>query len=286
MTDFVSGRASDPHSRFVRFLRRSWRPAAARIEMARAAFFFGRHPGTRTACQPDFLGIGGQKCGTTWLDSMLRQHPQVGLPRRKEVHFFDGNLWRGLDWYRFQFRGLQSKIRGEFTPAYSILPVSLIRDVYALNPDMRLVLIVRHPVERAWSQVEMGMIRNRRRTIPEVPESDLLRQVESPGVLDRSRFSVILGHWLMVFPAPQIHIEVFDNIEREPKQLLTRVLTHVGADPALMPWDRLPLGQRLNANAGREIPPRCHDRLRELLGGELRALREILPKPEVQRWTP
>lgn len=285
MTSSSSGRASNPTSRFARFLRRSWRPAAARLEMARAAFFFRRKPEARKTHQPDFLGIGGQKCGTTWLDSMLRQHPEVGLPRRKEVHFFDGNLWRGLDWYRFQFRGLERKIRGEFTPAYSILPVSLIREVYALNPDMRLVLIVRHPVERAWSQVEMGMIRNRRRTVSEVPEPDLLRQIESPGVLERSRFAVILGNWLQAFPARQIHIEVFDNIEREPKQLLTRVLTHLGADPALMPWDRLPLGQRLNANAGREIPPRCHDRLRELLGGELTALREMLPRAEVQRWT-
>ena len=285
MTAESPGRASDPASRFARFLRRSWRPAAARIEMARAAVFFRRHPEARLTHQPDFLGIGGQKCGTTWLDRMLREHPQVGLPRRKEVHFFDGNRWRGLDWYRFQFRGLEKKIRGEFTPAYSILPLSLIREVAALNPAMRLVLVVRHPVERAWSQVEMGMIRNRRRTVSQVAETDLLRQIETPGVLDRSRFSVILNRWLEVFPPSQLHIEIFENIEREPRALLTRVLTHIGADPGRMPWDRLRLGERLNANAGRAIPPRCHDRLRELLGGELTALGEMLPHPEVQRWT-
>ena len=286
MTAPPSGRPAGASSRFARFLRRTWRPAAARLDMVQAAIFFGLKPDARRAHHPDFLGIGGQKCGTTWLDRMLRHHPDVGLPRRKEVHFFDGNYWRGLDWYRYQFRGLEEKIRGEFTPAYSILPVSLIREVYALNPEMRLVLIVRHPVERAWSHVEMGMIRNRRRTIAEVPEADLLRQIESPGVLDRSRFSLILRNWLEVFPAPQVHIEIFENIEREPKQLLTRVLTHIGADPARMPWDRLPLAQRLNANAGREIPARYRARLGELLGEEITALRVLLPRAEVLSWNP
>lgn len=254
--------------------------------MAEAAVFFRFRPAKRSSHHPDFLGIGGQKCGTTWLDSMLRHHPDIGLPRRKEVHFFDGNLWRGLDWYRFQFRGLESRIRGEFTPAYSILPVSLIRQVYALNPAMRLVLIVRHPIERAWSHVEMGLVRNRRKQVSQVAEADLLRQIETPGVLDRSRFSVILRNWLEVFPSSQLHIEVFENIEREPQALLTRVLTHIGADPARMPWDRLRLTERLNANAGREIPPRCHERLRELLAGEFTALGEMLPRPEVLRWKP
>ena len=285
MTVTPPGRATGASSRFSRFLRRTWRPAAARLEMMEAAIFFRLKPEARHTHQPHFLGIGGQKCGTTWLDSMLRRHPDVGLPRRKEVHFFDGNYWRGDDWYRYQFRGLEKKIRGEFTPAYSILPVSLIREVHALNPAMRLVLVVRHPVERAWSHVEMGMARNRRKEVSEVAEADLLRQIETPGVLDRSRFSVILGNWLQVFPANQLHIEIFEQIEREPKELLTRVLTHIGADPARMPWDRLALGRRLNANAGREIPARCHDRLRELLAGELTALREMLPRPEVRNWT-
>ena len=281
-----SGRAGDVSSRLARFLRRTVRPAAMRLEMAEAALFFRLRPDKRTTHQPDFLGIGGQKCGTTWLDSMLRHHPDIGLPRRKEVHFFDGNFWRGLDWYRFQFRGLEKKIRGEFTPAYSILPVSLIREVAALNPAMRLVLVVRHPVERAWSHVEMGMIRNRRRTVSQVAEADLLRQIESPGVLDRSRFSTILGNWLEVFPATQLHIEIFENIEREPKALLTRVLAHIGADPDRMPWEQLRLHEKLNANAGREIPPRCHERLRELLADEFTALGAMLPRPEVLGWKP
>jgi hypothetical protein len=284
MAGSPTGRATGTYPRFVRFLKRTMRPAVARFEMVEAAVLFGLKPAARKTHLPDFLGIGGQKCGSTWLDAMLRHHPDIGLPRRKEVHFFDGNFRRGLDWYRLQFRGLDRKIRGEITPAYSILSMSLIKEVYAMNPDLRLVIILRHPVERAWSHVEMGRVRNRRRTVAEVPEAELLRQIETPGVLDRSRFSVILRNWLEVFPEEQLLIEFFESIETEPKQLLTRVLTHLGAEPARMPWDRLPLDRKINANAGREIPPRCHARLRELLGDELRSLRETLPRPEVTGW--
>ncbi|MEP7326861.1 MAG: sulfotransferase [Gemmatimonadota bacterium] len=271
-------------SRFRRFLRRTLRPAVTRFEMAAAAVFFRLNPLARQAHTPQFLGIGGQKCGTTWLDKMLRFHPQLGLPRRKEVHFFDGNYWRGLDWYRFHFRGLTGKILGEVTPAYSILPVERIREVHALNPAMRLVLILRNPVERAWSQSEMALARNRRRAVADVPEAEFLRHLESESVLSRSRYSAILRNWLAVFPEEQLHIEFFESIAIEPKPLLTRVLTHIGADSALMPWDQVPLKERLNANPGQGIPEKYRARLRELLSGEMVTLREMLPRPEVLSW--
>lgn len=278
------GRDSSAPARFRRFLRRTLRPAVAHFEMAQAAVRFRLKPSARQTHEPHFLVIGGQKCGTTWLARMLRFHPQLGLPRRKELHFFDDNWWRGLDWYRLQFRGLAGRIRGEVTPAYSILPVERIRAVRALNPGMRLVLILRHPVERAWSHAEMGLVRNRRRTIADVPEPLLLRHLESAGVLSRSRYSVILRNWLEVFPVEQLHIEFFESIAGEPRPLLTRILAHIGADPDLMPWDQLPLRQRLNANAGRDIPVRYHARLRELLADELISLREMLPRSEVLNW--
>jgi Sulfotransferase domain len=273
-----------PSSRFRRFLRRTLRPAVSRIEMAGAAVYYRLNPAARSAHVPQFLGIGGQKCGTTWLDKMLRFHPHLGLPPRKEMHFFDGNYWRGLDWYRFHFRGMTGKLRGEITPAYSILPVERIRAVHALNPQMRLVLILRNPVERAWSQSEMALARNRRRAVADVPEAEFLRHLESESVLSRSRFSVILRNWLEVFPAEQLHIEFFESIATEPRELLIRILTHIGADPAPMPWQDMPLHQRLNANPGRDIPEKYHARLRELLSDEMVTLREMLPRPEVVSW--
>lgn len=245
---------------------------------------FERHPDARTRLVPRFLGIGGQKCGTTWLDSMLGFHPGLALPARKEVHYFDGNLWRGRDWYLHQFRGHDDAVPGEITPSYSILPVERIRDVSALNPGMRLVLIIRNPIERAWSHVEMSLIRNRRRRLEDIPDDVIFRQLESEPVLSRSRFSRIITNWRSVFPGEQLLIGVFDDIASDPEALLTRVLEHIGVDPRLMPWGTMPLSRRLNANAGRTIPPRYRDRLRELLGDEIAALHSLVPRPEVLSW--
>ena len=70
---------------------------------------------------PNFLLIGAQKAGTTWISAMLREHPQIFLPQRKELHFFNrrDNYERGLEWYRAQFGQHQGEPAiGECTPNY------------------------------------------------------------------------------------------------------------------------------------------------------------------------
>lgn len=68
---------------------------------------------------PDFLVVAAQKCGTTWLSFMLRQHPQVAVPDRKELHLFNEHDDRGLDWSRGQFSAEAARPRaGGFTSNY------------------------------------------------------------------------------------------------------------------------------------------------------------------------
>ena len=144
---------------------------------------------------PDFLCIGAQKAGTSWLDVMLRQHPGVFLPPMKEVHFYDfiylpehrgwirtgfrkhlrqARRARGLRrpisrgsrrcrgaqdaWYAavFDHPDAAGRVTGEITPAYSILPAEGVARVRATNPAMKIVFIVRDPVDRALSQPAHG----------------------------------------------------------------------------------------------------------------------------------
>ncbi len=70
---------------------------------------------------PPSLEIGTQKSGTTWLSSMLAQHPEVFIPKQKELHFFNisYNYDKGIGWYRKQFSGYSGeKAVGECTPNY------------------------------------------------------------------------------------------------------------------------------------------------------------------------
>lgn len=110
--------------------------------------------------QPDFLIVGAQRCGTTSMFKTLVQHPQVARPYlRKGVHFFDTHSDQGLDWYRGHFPVVAtSRLRrlggrpltGESSPYYLFHPLAPQRIADAL-PDVKLVVLLRDPVERAYS---------------------------------------------------------------------------------------------------------------------------------------
>ncbi|HEY9295730.1 MAG TPA: sulfotransferase domain-containing protein, partial [Phormidium sp.] len=102
-------------------------------------------------CQPDFIIIGAQKCGTTSLYEYLIQHPQILAASKKEVHFFDLNFAKGVDWYRQQFKPVSQKsITGEASPYYIFHPLVPQR-IYQLFPQVKLIVLLRNPVERAIS---------------------------------------------------------------------------------------------------------------------------------------
>ena len=101
---------------------------------------------------PDFLGIGTQKGGTTYLYELLKRHPQVFLAEPKEQHFFSLHWQRGADWYRRQFASAaESQICGEITPYYLFHPEVPAR-IQSLLPNVKLIVLLRDPVERALSQ--------------------------------------------------------------------------------------------------------------------------------------
>jgi hypothetical protein len=112
---------------------------------------------------PDFLIVGEAKCGTTSLYDDIVRHPLVREAAVKEVHFFDLRFHRGLDWYRAQFP-IQRRARnggpdhhpiqtGEASPYYMFHPHAMSRIKTAL-PDVKLIAMLRNPVERAYSQYQ------------------------------------------------------------------------------------------------------------------------------------
>jgi hypothetical protein len=107
---------------------------------------------------PDFLIVGTQKGGTTSLFNYLIQHPQVLSPLRKEIKFFDSNFFRGFSWYRAHFP-LISKLRGahaltgEASPYYMYHPSAPER-IKAALPSVKIIAILRNPVDRAYSHYQ------------------------------------------------------------------------------------------------------------------------------------
>ena len=105
---------------------------------------------------PTFLGIGVQRSGTTWLHNLLAAHPNIYVPqKRKEIHYFTLNLERGLDWYN-QFFPIQEhdySAVGEISPTYFYM--TDLEPIKKISSITKFVLILRHPVDRAYSQYRL-----------------------------------------------------------------------------------------------------------------------------------
>ena len=128
-----------------------------RVKKAYAARRLWRLATAPVRTLPDFLIIGAQKCGTTFLYQLLVQHPHVKPAFAKEVHYFDLNFRKGNNWYRSNFplqtRNSRKYITGEASPYYLFHPHAP-RRASAVVPDAKLVVLLRNPVDRAYSHYQ------------------------------------------------------------------------------------------------------------------------------------
>lgn len=222
-----------------------------------------------------FMCIGTQKGGTTWLYHMLQQHPAIRFPAgRKEVHYWDGPGNRSLAWYKQLFEG--PGCFGDVTPAYQILDVATIRQIGAAFPDLRLILSIRNPAERAWSSAKMALGRAEM-TMPEASDRWFIDHFRSQGSLRRGDYETAIRNWRQVFAPEQLMIFRYERIASEPAALLGEIATHLGIDPR--PFAQLPAAvtaARIFATAPAPLPPSLRAELDEIYRGRILSLQDYL----------
>lgn len=260
---------------------------AASPAAAGAAAFFHLTP-EQQGRVPTFVGIGAQKAGTTWVHRNLRLHPQVCFPEvpegfgrtaGKEVHFLDRDDYfqRGVAWYLGLFAGCTRPVRGEITPDYLTVDRSRVEWLHSLNPDLRLILLLRDPVDRAWSAMRY-FLANRGADPSGEPLASLRTLATSSLVMRFSQYQRGLSVWESVFPADQMLVGFYEDLSREPEALLRRILRHVGAD-ADIDLSAYPLGKRFNPGQEADMPPGLRAFLRELFAEEIAAMAERFGPP-------
>jgi len=187
---------------------------------------------------PSFYCIGAQKAGTTWLHRMLKEHPQIYLPQVKEVHYWDLHSSRSLEWYRNHF--VAGRINGDITPAYAILPEVKVAEIHTLTPQAKLLFSMRHPIDRAWSFVQM-VVENEFQVCPDdlkagEPKGEVLafvrKQLFHPGCLARSNYAETIRRWRKQFSEDSLMWYRYERISEDPRGLLADVCRHIGADPS------------------------------------------------------
>jgi len=182
---------------------------------------------------PTFLVIGAPRSGTTSLWRALGAHPDVFMAPDKELRFFREPLTPdAIDGYRAHFAGAQGeRAIGEASPVYLYLDDRLSR-MHDLLPDARLVAILREPVARAYSDYWQRRGDGRE----DQPFADVMAGGGSI-YLRRSRYLRHLRRVTEVYPRAALHVELFEDWQREPQAVLARVYRHIGVPDDFVPSD-------------------------------------------------
>jgi hypothetical protein len=186
----------------------------------------------------DFLGIGAQKAGTSWLFRWLGAHPRISFPAGKEVHFWDKKRDRGIDWYRDLFSADDGKLHGEITPAYACLPPESIAECHGAFPGLRLFYVLRNPIDRAWSAAKMELQRKHPEII-EFPDGWFIEEFRSSGSLARGDYETCLKNWLRFYRPDQLLVLRFEDLVENPASLLAKCFSHLGLEPLEFPCESL-----------------------------------------------
>lgn len=184
---------------------------------------------------PTFLGIGAQKAGTTWLHKMLRLHPDIGMPEQKELHFWDREEpdAAAVERYRQVFAALGGRANGEITPSYAILPPEKIALIQRHLPELRLIYVLRNPIDRAWSHARMMLGWEAKKGHPPPADLDawLEEQLRSSASLDRGDYAACLERWRHHYTGDQLKVFIYEQAFTTPRRFLEECCVHLGVDP-------------------------------------------------------
>ncbi|NEO53070.1 MAG: tetratricopeptide repeat protein [Okeania sp. SIO3B5] len=191
--------------------------------------------------KPNFIIIGTIKGGTSSLYFYLTKHPSILPAVEKEMHFFDANFHKGIDWYLSQFPAIpeqQNFVTGEATPNY-MYSVEAANKLFSYFPKIKLIAILRNPIERAVSHYYMDKrLGQEQRSFAEVIAAEtkilqkMINQSQGNANLLQGKKTRYLGlglylsfiqEWMNIFPREQLLIlkseDMYENPEATTKQV-------------------------------------------------------------------
>ena len=246
---------------------------------------------------PDFLIVGPQRTGSSWLRTNLCKHPQVFMPFKKEIFFFshlrrkDHKRYRSnriepyCDLFRIPFHKklertgkalchglfLPPTIRGEATASYATMPDEDISNIFALNPAMRVVIMVRDPIQRSWSHAKKTLIRDRRRKLEDVPYAEFEQCYRSKANIERGTYSALIEKWRDFAEDGAVFIAEYQKLCDDPLALLTQTQQFLGIASGRR-FARKHLNTVVNPTSNDSIPKGHSELLNDIFEEEIERL--------------
>jgi Sulfotransferase domain len=245
---------------------------------------------------PTFLIIGAQKSATRWLRHNLGAHPDI-FTARYELGFFNSPKryeLLGVDWYRRQFDGWNGeRIVGEATPGYMMWrhePQAVAERMKRTIPDVRLMAVLRNPVDRANSAMVHHIKYERLH-----PRSSLLDLSRKKPPED-DKLGLVTGGWYAASLEPfralfgdQLLVMLHDDIRDDPRRAYALALRHIGAAPGFEPSDLEELvysnQQGDSARWKRDVSSDERQALYDYFSDDLRKLEQMIGR-DLSIWDP
>ena len=183
----------------------------------------------------NFIGIGVQKAGTSWLAKCLNEHPDIYIHKKKEAHFFNKKkFYLNKYHYEYSFKHNNEKIIGEITPAY-ISEKKVAKKIFRYNPNVKLIAILRDPSDRCFSQYKMEMSRG---TIEENNGlwDAFIRDLPKYGPMKaKGMYQEQLEIYYKYFKLEQILILDYKEIQNNPQSLIKKAFEFLEVDNTFIP---------------------------------------------------
>ena len=242
--------------------------------------------------QVDFVIGGTQKGGTSALDSFLRQHPEICMPEtRKELHFFDKeeNFIAKPNYkkYHAHFEPRSQRVVGEATPIYMYWNAAPYR-IWQYNPQMKWVLVLRNPVERAFSAWNMETKRGAERlSFREAIEQEPVRcrealplQHKVYSYIDRGLYAHQVRRLFNIFGKENCLVLLNEDLRTDHLATLRRVFQFLNVDSSMAPAQTSVFEQDYDHT----LDPELHARLIDIFYFDIKELEHLL-KCDLSAWT-
>ncbi len=198
---------------------------------------------------PNFIIPGTVRSGTTSLYYNICEHPSVLEASYDEIGFFDSNYNLGINWYRSMFptqkemelvrKNSGCAITGEDTPFY-FWKKEAIERIFLTLPNVKIIVIFRNPVDRAYSNYNLGVRMNTEKLTFEEAIDEEIQYLNENGfrkTIDHRRSYITKGIyqeqlklWLDIFPREQIHILSTEQMQENPQRELQKIFSFLKID--------------------------------------------------------
>jgi len=184
--------------------------------------------------RPTFIGIGAQKSASSWLYEMLRGHPEVAVSDTKELNFFSYCFENGFRWYEGQFVARPGVVQaGEVSPSYLHEP-GVVARAKSYAPDLRVLVSLRDPVERALSQ-HRHMVREGLISPDDLSFETALDT--NPTYVEQGLYAGHLSRWVAAFGRDRLHAVLMEDIKHDSAAVVRRLYEFLEITPTFVPGE-------------------------------------------------